>query len=133
MTDRTKEKTLKRSKDAVPTQLGWVNPKTGELLVSIRGLSDAYEWDRTEKTFSKNGKVVDLAKKESAPKAEKKETPKKEEKPAVEEAPKEPEVKEEKVPVEEPKKEEVVPVEATDSPVEAKPAKTKKTAKKTAE
>lgn len=40
MVDRTKEIV----KGAVATTRGWVNPATGELLVSIRGLPDAIEW-----------------------------------------------------------------------------------------
>ena len=52
MTNRTKERKLKSNPDAVATQLGWVNPKTGELLVSIRGLSGAKMWDRKTNTFA---------------------------------------------------------------------------------
>lgn len=48
MVDRTKVKL----DGAVATQLGWVNPKTGELLVSIRGLSGAVEWDKKTNTFA---------------------------------------------------------------------------------
>lgn len=42
MVDRTKEVV----KGAVATHLGWVNPKTGELVVSIRGLPDAVVWSK---------------------------------------------------------------------------------------
>lgn len=42
MVDRTKEKL----NGAVATTRGWVNPKTGELLVSIRGLPNAISWTK---------------------------------------------------------------------------------------
>ncbi|USV40827.1 hypothetical protein [Xanthomonas phage BUDD] len=42
MVDRTKEVV----KGAVATHLGWVNPVTGELVVSIRGLPDAVVWSK---------------------------------------------------------------------------------------
>lgn len=42
MTDRTKL-TLK---GAIATTRGWVDEKTGELLVSIRGLPNAVEWEK---------------------------------------------------------------------------------------
>ncbi|WEM34329.1 hypothetical protein [Xanthomonas phage X1] len=42
MVDRTKEVV----KGAVATHLGWVNPSTGELVVSIRGLPDAVVWSK---------------------------------------------------------------------------------------
>lgn len=44
MVDRTKE----ILKGAVATHLGWVNPKNGELLVSIRGLPGAVKWTRKD-------------------------------------------------------------------------------------
>jgi methyl-accepting chemotaxis protein len=42
MVDRTKE----NLDGAIATTIGWVHAKTGELLVSIRGLSGAVEWSR---------------------------------------------------------------------------------------
>ena len=44
MVDRTKETV----NGAVATVHGWVDPKSGELLVSIRGLSDAINWTRKD-------------------------------------------------------------------------------------
>lgn len=59
-TDKTKAQTLSKNSDAVPTQLGWVNRKTGELLVSIRGLSNPYKWDRPTNTFTRNGQPAEF-------------------------------------------------------------------------
>lgn len=65
--NKAKQKSLKNNSGAVATKLGWVLPKTGELLVSIRGLPGAYDWDKKTNTFSKNGKVVTLGEKSKAP------------------------------------------------------------------
>lgn len=62
MVDRTKVKL----DGAVATQLGWVNPKTGELLVSIRGLSGAVEWDKKTNTFADDKVKKAKPKKEKA-------------------------------------------------------------------
>lgn len=51
MVDRTKATGLKAHPNAVATQLGWVDPDKGELLVSIRGLSGAKKWDPKTNTF----------------------------------------------------------------------------------
>lgn len=61
--DRSKQKKLTGSDEAVPTTFGWVNPLTGELLVSIRGLPGAFHWDAKTNTFTKGGKVVNFGKK----------------------------------------------------------------------
>lgn len=60
--NRSKQKKLGNT-NAVATKVGWVDPDTGELLVSIRGLPNAYDWDRKTNTFSKGSKKVDLRKK----------------------------------------------------------------------
>lgn len=59
--DRSQAKTLKSFPTAVATTLGWVDPAKGELLVSIRGLPCAVEWDRKTNTFSKDGKSLKTA------------------------------------------------------------------------
>lgn len=53
--NRSTQKKLDKNSKAVPTKNGWVDPNTGELLVSIRGLPGAYDWDRKANTFSRNG------------------------------------------------------------------------------
>lgn len=58
MVDRSKAKTLKGHPNAVATQLGWVDSKTGELLVSIRGLPGAVRWDKLTNTFEKKAKAA---------------------------------------------------------------------------
>lgn len=124
MVDRTKEIV----NGAVATHLGWVNPKTGELLVSIRGLSDAVTWTRKDGLEDLQDKLKRLAAKSS------KTIEAEEEIAAVLE-----------VVIEEPVAEKVVtdevpqaPVETTEvaekapEPIVEKPAKaTKKTTKKT--
>lgn len=59
-TNKANARTLPGNPDAVPTQLGWVNHKTGELLVSIRGLTNAYKWDRPTNTFTRGGVSADF-------------------------------------------------------------------------
>lgn len=56
MVDRTKEEVA----GAVATNLGWVNPKTGELLVSIRGLSGAIQWSKGPIDVSKTKKKFEV-------------------------------------------------------------------------
>lgn len=67
--NRAKQKTLRDFPTAVATKLGWVDPVRGELLVSIRGLPKAVDWDRKTNTFTKDGKAFDPTKKEKAAKA----------------------------------------------------------------
>jgi SMC interacting uncharacterized protein involved in chromosome segregation len=45
------EEFLKKNPDAIATNYGWVNKKTGELLVSIKGLPGAVEWDIKSKSL----------------------------------------------------------------------------------
>lgn len=44
----------------VATVFGWVNPATGELLVSMKNLPDAVEWDRRTNTFGDVRIVSDI-------------------------------------------------------------------------
>jgi hypothetical protein len=39
----------KPKENAVATEFGWVNPDSGELLVSVRGLPNPVKWRRGEK------------------------------------------------------------------------------------
>jgi hypothetical protein len=52
MVDKTKD----ILNDAIATTRGWLHPKTGELLVSIRGLSHAVEWTKELVADLKAGK-----------------------------------------------------------------------------
>ncbi len=74
MTDRTKL-TLK---GAIATTRGWVDEKTGELLVSIRGLPNAVEWEKNIhlKAKAEEPQVEEPVKTEE-PKVETVEAPKK--------------------------------------------------------
>lgn len=38
--------------ELVATKLGWVNPSSGELVKSVRGLSGAREWDKATNEFN---------------------------------------------------------------------------------
>lgn len=76
MANRSKQKTLRNFPDAIATTVGWVDPAKGELLVSIRGLPGAVEWDRKANTFG--GKAAKPAVEKKA-KVEKVEAPVKEE------------------------------------------------------
>lgn len=44
----------------VATVFGWVNPATGELLVSMKNLPDAVEWDKRTNTFGDVRIVSDI-------------------------------------------------------------------------
>jgi hypothetical protein len=56
MVDRTKQ----ILKGAVATHKGWVDPKTGELLVSIRGLPDAVVWTKRNNAIEELTPTVDV-------------------------------------------------------------------------
>lgn len=45
--------------NAVATEFGWVNPKTGELLVSCRGLPNQVPWRRGTKLDSNSSILTD--------------------------------------------------------------------------
>lgn len=68
----SKQKTLPSNPSAVATTVGWVDPVRGELLVSIKGLPGACEWNRKTNTFLKDGKVFDPLAKKTKKKAAKK-------------------------------------------------------------
>lgn len=49
MIKKDEEKKLKHFPDAYPTSKGWMNPNTGELLVSIKGLANAIDLETVER------------------------------------------------------------------------------------
>lgn len=53
-------KTKPNNVNAVATVYGWVDAKQGDLLVGVKGLKDALDWDRRANTFTDSkGKTVD--------------------------------------------------------------------------